>query len=317
MSVHALVTGGAGFLGQLVARRLLDGVAERVTLVDLAAPADELASDERVTVITGGLAELAPTLPAADLVIHLAAVVSSAAEADLDLGLRVNVDATRALLDAVRAWPAPPVLVFASSLAVFGRDPYDLESALEMATVDDGTMPRPQSSYGAQKVIGEQLVADYARRGLLRGRSVRLMTVTVRPGVPNAAASGFVSGIVREPLAGIRALCPVDPDTLLAVSSPRHTVDGLIAAALAADADWGSRTAMNLPGLVTTPREMAAALDRVAGAGTSDLIDWRVDAAVDQIVSSWPARFRTPRAEALGLTAPVSFDDVIREYLAR
>ena len=172
-----------------------------------------------------------------------------------------------------------------------------------MGDVDDDTLPRPQSSYGIQKFIGEQLVADYTRKGFVRGRSVRLMTVSVRPGRPNAAASGFLSGIIREPLAGERARCPVDPDTPVALSSPRRTIEGILRAAAVDDATWGSRTAMNLPALSTTPREMARALDRVAGAGTSDRIDW-------------PARFHTPRARRLGLRADTSFDDIVRDYLA-
>jgi len=142
------------------------------------------------------------------------------------------------------------------------------------------------------------------------------MTVAVRPGAPNAAASSFMSGIVREPLAGIRALCPVPPDTPLALSSPSRTLDGILRAAEAGEAEWGSRTAMNLPALTTTPREMAAALDRVAGAGTSDLIDWGEDPAVVAIVGSWPSRFVARRAERLGLRAPESFDEVVAEHLA-
>jgi D-erythronate 2-dehydrogenase len=176
-------------------------------------------------------------------------------------------------------------------------------------------LPRPQSSYGIQKFIGEQLVADYTRKGFVRGRSVRLMTVSVRPGRPNAAASSFLSGIIRAPLAGERALCPVPPDTPIALSSPRRTLDGIIRAAEADDTEWGSRTAMNLPALTTTPREMAAALDRVTGTDASALIDWGDDPAVGAIVRSWPAEFRAARAQKLGLTADGSFDDIVRAYL--
>jgi nucleoside-diphosphate-sugar epimerase len=310
--VKAIVTGGSGFLGELVARRLLDDGAERVTVVDLAAPSARLADEPRVELRLGDLAETLPRLEPADVVVHLAAVVSSAAERDLELGLRVNVDATRALLDRARAWGTVPTLVFSSSLAVFGRDPWHEPPAV----VDDDTLPRPQSSYGIQKFIGEQLVADYTRRGLIRGRSVRLMTVAVRPGAPNAAASSFVSGMIREPLAGVESVCPVDADLPIVVSSPRKTVDGILAAAAATDDAWGSRTAMNLPGLVTTPREMAAALDRVTGEPTSDLIRWERDPAIEAIVASWPARFATLRADRLGLTTEASFDDVIRAYRA-
>jgi Cellulose binding domain len=184
-----------------------------------------------------------------------------------------------------------------------------------VGTVGDDTLPRPQSSYGTQKFIGEQLVADYARKGFVRGRSVRLMTVAVRPGKPNAAASSFVSGIIREPLAGLRATCPVPPETPIALSSPRRTLQGILRAAAAGDAAWGSRTAMNLPALATTPRSMADAMDRVVGYAASDLIDWTDDPVIGAIVRSWPARIETPRANALGLRPEASFDDIVRAYL--
>ncbi|NYE18418.1 D-erythronate dehydrogenase [Microbacterium immunditiarum] len=309
--MRVIVTGGAGFLGQLVTKRLLNDGADHVTLVDLAAPRGSLAADPRIELRLGDLAETLTTLEPADLVVHLAAVVSSAAEDDFDLGMRVNIDATRGLLDRVRAWRTAPVVVFSSSLAVFGADPH----LPPPDVVADDTLPRPQSSYGVQKLIGEHLVADYTRKGFLHGRSVRLMTVAVRPGAPNAAASSFVSGIIREPLAGVESICPVDPDLPIIVSSPRATVDGILAAAHADEASWGSRTAMNLPGLTTTPREMAAALDRVAGTGTSGLIRWERDPGIEEIVASWPARFAATRAERLGLSSAASFDDIVRTYL--
>jgi nucleoside-diphosphate-sugar epimerase len=239
-------------------------------------------------------------------------VVSGAAEADFDLGMRTNLDGTRAVLEYARRHAEPPLLVFSSSLAVFGADP----ALGPIGTVDDDTLPRPQSSYGIQKFIGEQLVADYTRKGFVRGRSVRLMTVSVRPGRPNAAASGFLSGIIREPLAGEPAVCPVPADTPVALSSPRRTLDGILRAATVDDRTWGSRTALNLPALTTTPQEMAAALDRVAGAGTSGHITWDDDPAVGAIVRSWPARLRTDRARALGLEPESSFEQIVREYIA-
>lgn len=316
-----LITGGAGFLGTLLARRLLaepvalGGVpaaeVDELLLVDLAPPPAGLADDPRVRPLAGELGGALGELGAVDAVFHLAGVVSGAAEADFDLGMHTNLDGTRALLEYCRGLRTPPVLVFSSSLAVFGNDP----ALPPLTVVDDDTLPRPQSSYGIQKFIGEQLVADYTRKGFVRGRSVRLMTVSVRPGKPNAAASSFLSGIIREPLAGVRAVCPVPPDTPIALSSPRRTLEGLLRAAEADDAAWGSRTAMNLPALTTTPRGMAGALDRVAGPGTSDLIDWADDPAVGAIVRSWPAEFDTPRARALGLQAEKSFDDIVRAYL--
>jgi D-erythronate 2-dehydrogenase len=227
--------------------------------------------------------------------------------------MRVNVDGTRAVLERARRHRTPPVLVFSSSLAVFGADPALPAGA--GGPVGDDTLPRPQSSYGIQKFVGEQLVADYTRKGFVRGRSVRLMTVAVRPGKPNAAASSFVSGIIREPLAGLRATCPVPPGTPIALSSPRRTLQGILRAAAVGDAAWGSTTAMNLPALATTPRSMAEAMDRVVGYAASDLIDWADDPVIGAIVRSWPARIETPRANALALRPEASFDDIVRAYL--
>jgi nucleoside-diphosphate-sugar epimerase len=319
--MKVLITGGSGFLGTLLARRVLQTEAlalggaapepvDTLTLADLVPAAADLARDSRVRVLTGELGDVLREVGDVDLVFHLAGVVSSAAEADFDLGMRTNVDATRELLEHCRRQEVPPVLVFSSSVAVFGSDP----TTGPLGVVDDVTLPTPQSSYGTQKFIGELLVADTTRRGFVRGRSVRLMTVAVRPGRPNAAASSFVSGIIREPLAGERAVCPVPPDTPIVLSSPRRTVEGLLTAAAVSDERWGSRTALNLPALTTTPREMAEALDRVAGSGTSELIDWADDPTIAAIVRSWPARVRTPRAEALGLLPEASFDDIVRAY---
>ena len=320
--MKAVITGGAGFIGTLLARRLLAGPVQvggaapahldELVLADLVPPAPDLAADERVRVVVGDLGSTLPGIGGADLWFHLAGVVSAAAEADFDLGMRTNVDGLRARLEHIRRHDVPAVLVFSSSLAVFGSDP----AIGPVGTVSDDTLPRPQSSYGIQKFIGEQLVADYTRKGFVRGRSVRLMTVTVRPGRPNAAASAFLSGIIREPLAGLRAACPVPADTPIAVSSPSRTLAAIARAAVVDDTTWGSRTAMNLPALTTTPREMARALDRVTGsAAVSGLIDWTDDPAIGAIVRSWPARFETLRASRLGLAADATFDDIVREYI--
>ena len=319
--MRIVITGGAGFIGTLLARRLLAGpvsvgaaspvAVDELVIADLAAPPADVAADPRVRAVTGDLSAVAGQLGEVDAVFHLAGVVSGAAEADFDLGMHGNLDGTRAVLEHARRHRTPPVLVFSSSLAVFGQDP----AAEPLGVVGDDTLPRPQSSYGVQKFIAEQLVADYTRRGFVRGRPVRLMTVTVRPGKPNAAASSFMSGIIREPLAGLRAACPVQPDTPVALSSPGRTLEGILRAAAVSDAAWGSRTALNLPALATTPREMAQAMDRVAGYAASDLIDWTDDPVIGTIVRSWPARVAADRAAALGLRADASFDDIVREYL--
>ena len=180
----------------------------------------------------------------------------------------------------------------------------------------DHTMPNPQSSYGVQKAIGELLLADYTRKGFLRGRAIRLMTVSVRPGRPNAAASGFLSGIIREPLAGQRALCPVAPETEVALASPARAIGGLLCAATSSDQAWGGRTAVNLPALTMTVGGMAAALERVAGPEVSALIDWVPDPAVARMFATWPGRVRSERAARLGLTPDPDFDSVITMHLA-
>lgn len=320
-SARIAITGAAGFLGAALARRLLAGdaimlggrqrVVGELVLLDLVRPADDLAEDPRVRVIVGDLSASPASFGSVDAVFHLAGVVSGHAESDFDLGMRTNLDGLRRVLDACRAMDVPPVVVFSSSLAVYGSDP----AIGAVGEIDDDTLPRPQSSYGIQKFVGEQLVADYTRKGFLRGRSVRLMTVAVRPGRPNAAASSFISGMIREPLAGLPAVCPVPMDMPIAVSSPRKTLEGILRASELGDAEWGSRTAMNLPALTTTPRHMAEALRRAAGPEAVDRIRWLDDAGVIDIVGSWPSVFHTARADSLGLTAEDSFDDIVRQYI--
>jgi nucleoside-diphosphate-sugar epimerase len=328
--VHAVVTGGAGFLGSRLTRELLaagsiavDGGGARqltrVTVLDQAPLPEDLAADDLVAFTRGDLGELLDpsgrgrdTLAAADVIFHLAAAVSGECEADFDLGMRANLLVTESLFASCRALATNPVVVFSSSLAVFGAsDDHPLP-----VVVDDHTLPNPQSSYGVQKVIGEQLLADYTRKGFLRGRAVRLATVSVRPGRPNAAASGFLSGIIREPLAGRRAACPVGAATEVALISPARAIDGLLCAAASAEQAWGGRSAVTLPALTVTVADMVTALERAAGPGASALIDWVPDPAVARLVRSWPARIRADRAQRLGLASDSDFGSIIGRYLA-
>lgn len=329
-SCHIVITGGAGFLGVRLARTLLAqgqlslaGAApveiSRITLVDRAAPPSDLLDDARVIALIGDLNALLESKDVATAVVtaqtaivfHLAAAVSGECEADFDLGMRSNFAATLALLETCRALKTKPIVVFASSLAVFG----DAPGVPLPPVIEDNTLPTPQSSYGIQKFIGEQLMADFTRKGFTQGRSVRLMTVSVRPGKPNGAASSFLSGMLREPLAGIRSICPVPADTPVALSSPARTIAGLIGAVQASDEAWGPRTALTLPALTTTPAQMAAALEQVAGPVVAALIDWAPDPAIHNIVKTWPARINARRAAGLGLLPDTSFEEIIREYL--
>ncbi len=322
------ITGGAGFLGVRLAQALLSegqlgvgGAAQaainKIVLADRVEPPQDLLRDDRVESVVGDLNDLLMQdrqrlLPdETALVFHLAAAVSGECEADFDLGMRSNFAATHGLLEACRALGSRPTFVFASSLAVFGNSPEQPTPPV----ISDDTLPTPQSSYGIQKFIGEQLVADYARKGYVRGRNVRLMTVSVRPGRPNGAASSFLSGMIREPLAGVRAQVPVSPDTEVALSSPGRTIAGLIRAADTHDGDWGARTAVNLPALRTSVREMAEALRKVGGQQAYDLLDWRIDAPIAKIVATWPGNVTAPRAAALGLEPDADFESVVREYV--
>ena len=316
--MHVVITGGAGFLGRRLTARLLergslkgaDGVShpiERITLVDLIASP---VSDSRVACIAGDVANVALLERAVDRtalsIFHLAAVVSGMAEADFDLGMRVNVDASRALLDVCRALGHRPRIVFASSVAVYGGELPEV--------VLDRTALMPQSSYGAQKAIVELLLSDYTRRGFIDGRVLRLPTISVRPGRPNAAASSFASGIIREPLNGEEAICPVPADTRLWLLSPATAVECLIALHDASPTSLGLNRIVNAPGLSVTAGEMVAALERIAGADVAARVRWERDPRIERIVASWPGAWDTSRARSLGLPSDASFEAVVRSY---
>src|SRR5579864_1908236 len=314
--MRIVITGGCGFLGRRVAIRLLErgctlGAVDELVLFDNAEPALPLPEDKRLRLVTGDIADRDTVsrliAPGTDAVFHLAAIVSGEAEANTDLGYRVNLDGTRAVLDACRALGTAPRLVFASSLAVYG-------GALP-PEVGDETALTPQSSYGAQKAIGELLVNDYTRKGFVDGRALRLPTVVVRPGRPNRAASTFASSIIREPLSGQDAVCPVTPDTVMALASPRRIVEGLVHALGLPGTAFGASRSLQLPGFSVAVGEMAAALRRAGGEAAYDRIRWQPDPQIQAIVSGWPRALATPRAEALGFGRDQGIDEVVAAFI--
>jgi nucleoside-diphosphate-sugar epimerase len=318
--MKVLITGGAGFLGQRLARELLargslkdaHGKPQPLTelvLLDVVRAADF--GDSRVRSEVGDIAQSSVLESAIDAqteaIFHLAAIVSGQAEADFDLGMRINLDAARLLLETCRQRGHRPRVLFTSSVAVYGGDLPDV--------VQNDTALNPQSSYGAQKAIAELLLNDYARRGFVDGRVLRLPTISVRPGKPNAAASSFASGIIREPLNGEAAVCPVAGSTRLWLLSPRKAIDSLIAGMEIGAAELGNQRVLNMPGISVSVDEMVAALREVAGDPVAQRIVWEPDERIEKIVGSWPGRWDTSRAEQLGLSGDRTFADVIRAYL--
>src|SRR6267154_300913 len=310
--MRVVITGGCGFLGRRVALRLLErGDIDDLVLFDNAPSALPLPEDTRLRLVVGDIADRETVRgvisPATASVFHLAAVVSGQAEADTDLGYRVNLDGTRAVLDACRALGTCPRVVFASSLAVYGGE---LPSA-----VGDETPLTPQTSYGTQKAIGELLVNDYSRKGFVDGRAVRLPTVVVRPGRPNRAASTFASSMIREPLAGQDAVCPVSPETVMALASPRRIVAGLVHALGIPGEAFGASRSLQVPGFSVSVGEMAAAMRRAGGEAAHARLRWEPDSQIQAIVSSWPPVLATPRAEALGFGRDKNIDEVVQAFI--
>jgi len=321
--MKVLITGGGGFLGfrlarTLLARGQLGGRAiTGITLLDGAFPPGlEDLKKEKVKAVTGDVSDAATIAsvcaPDTDAVFHLAAVVSGAAEADFDLGMRVNLKGMELLLEQMRrvspVGAKPPRLVYTSSVAAFGGD--------LPAVLDDSTIANPQTSYGAQKVIGEYLITDYSRKGFLDGRSLRLPTIVVRAGKPNAAASSFASGVIREPLNGVISECPVAPETGVWLLSPRRVVEAFIHAWELPPEAWGSQRWLNLPGITASVAEMVEALRKVAGDAVAQRVIYKADARIQAIVKTWPVNFRTPRALAMGFKPDPDVASVIRDYIA-
>ena len=317
--MRIVITGGAGFLGS----RLAGAILARGALVDARGETREVRElvlldvaaakldDPRARVVTGDLAdpELIERVVTrdTDAIFHLAAVVSGQAEAEFDVGMRVNVDATRALLERCRKLAQPPKFVFTSSLAVFG-------GALPDPVPDDALL-MPQTSYGSQKTIGELLVYDMTRKGYIDGRSLRLPTITVRPGKPNKAASSFASGIIREPLNGLDAPCPVTASTRIWVSSPRTVIANLMVGHDVPAERFAHTRSINVPGMCVGVGEMVDALRRVAGDAVADRVQWRPDPVIERIVATWPPRFAPILGPSLGMRADENFESIIRQYI--
>ncbi|WP_296737318.1 D-erythronate dehydrogenase [Mesorhizobium sp.] len=315
--MRILITGAAGMVGRkLIARLAKDGSLRgrkfsALDLHDIVAPQVPAIEGVDVSIHTGDLSAPGATTSLVashpDVIFHLAGIVSGEAEANFDLGYRVNLDGTRALFDAVRLAAFSPRLVFTSSIAVFGAPFPDV--------IPDEFHPTPLTSYGTQKLMGEALLADYTRRGFFDGIGIRLPTICVRPGKPNKAASGFFSGIIREPLAGQEAILPVPRSVLHTHASPRSAVNFLIHAAEIDGNAVGPRRNLTMPGVAVTVGEQIEALTRIAGAEVVKRIREQPDETIWAIVKGWPTRFEARRARALGFAAEERFDDIIRAHI--
>jgi nucleoside-diphosphate-sugar epimerase len=317
--MHILITGAAGMIGRKLTERLArDGALNgtpitALTLVDVVAPAAPAGFSSKVALATADLAAEGAAKKAIadrpDVIFHLAGVVSGEAELDFDKGYHVNLDGTRALLEAVRAASDGyrPRIVYTSSIAVFG-------APFPHAIPDDFHLT-PLTSYGTQKAIGEALIADYTRRGFCDGVGIRLPSIVVRPGKPNKAASGFFSGIIREPLAGLEAVLPVKESVTHTHASPRAAIGFLIHAAGLAREALGARVNLSMPGVCCTVAEQIAALRRIAGERVAGRIRPVDDPLVARIVDGWPQRIEARRARELGFKAEGSFDEIIRIHI--
>src|SRR4029079_15531226 len=315
--MHILMTGAAGMIGRkLTARLVKDGKLngkqiDRLTLTDVISPAKPQGFKGTVDAATSDLSTPGAAAKAVggkpDVIFHLAGVVSGEAETDFEKGYRVNLDGTRALLEAIRAAAYTPKVVFTSSIAVFGA-PFP-------NSIPDEFHLTPLTSYGTQKAICELLLADYTRRGFLDGISIRLPTICIRPGKPNKAASGFFSNIMREPLVGQEAVLPVADDVRHWVASPRAAVGFLVHAAELDSAPLGARRALTMPGLSATIAEQIEALRKVGGDKAVKLTRREPDTVISNMVAGWPRAFDGKRALALGFRPDASFDDIVRIHV--
>jgi len=318
--MHVLITGAAGMIGRkLTARLVKDGKVigqpiDRLSLTDIVEPDKPAGFSGKLDLSTSDLPEpgVAQQLIAdrPQLIFHLAGVVSGEAEVNLEKGYRVNLDGTRALLDAIRTAGDgyKPKVVFTSSISVFG-------APFPAAGIPDDFHLTPLTSYGTQKAMSELLLADYNRRGILDGVGIRLPTICVRPGKPNKAASGFFSGIIREPLAGLEAILPVADTVRHTHASPRSAVNFLIHAAGLTREALGPRINLNMPGVCVTVAEQIESLVRIAGPKAAARIRREPDELVTRIVAGWAERFDVKRSAALGFKAETSFDDIVRAHI--
>ncbi|MDP2120438.1 MAG: SDR family oxidoreductase [Hoeflea sp.] len=319
--MHVLIVGAAGMIGRKFAGAIASsglsgtGPVEQLTLVDAVTPETPAGFSGEATCLALDISDplSAPKMLAGrpDVIVHLAAIVSGEAEQDFDKGYRVNLDGTRHLFDGVRQLSLTdgycPRLVFASSIAVFGAPMPD--------AIDDEYLTAPMTSYGTQKAIGELLLQDYTRRGFFDGLAIRLPTICIRPGLPNKAASGFFSGILREPLSGKPAVLPVEDSVRHWHASPRAAVGFLTRAATMDLGPVGHRRVLTMPGLSATVAEQIEALRRIAGDKAVALIEPRPDPDIIRIVANWPRGFKAERATALGFRAESSFDEIIRIHI--
>jgi nucleoside-diphosphate-sugar epimerase len=320
--MKVVITGGGGFLGRKLARRILqqgtladaDGRQQKVTellLFDVAAASGPGLDDPRVKAMAGDIANRATVqsiVQGASTVFHFAAVVSAGAEADFDLGYRVNLDGTRNVLEGCRELGTSPRVVFTSSLAAYGGD-------LPPAVTDD-TPLTPQTSYGSQKSIGEFLIRDYTRKGYLRGTAVRLPTICVRTGLPNKAASTWASSVVREPLTGVDVICPVTPQTVMVVLSPRKTIDAFVRLHDLPVDSFGPGRTLLLNGINVTARELEQAVGKHAGNRSVGKVVWQHDPAIQKICDGWPQGIDSARARRLGFEIDKDLDEVVRNFIA-
>ncbi|MEX2595247.1 MAG: D-erythronate dehydrogenase [Anditalea sp.] len=314
--MHILILGGGGFLGRRLAKELIEnggltqGKLTHLTLVDVAFPEDML-QDSRLECIEADFSDEAAITGILqhhpDVIFHLAAIVSGEAEKNFDVGMKINFHASLQILELCRKLAIHPRIVFSSSCGVFGGD--------VSKVISDETGPKPRSSYGTQKAMVELLMNDYSRRGFIDARSLRLPTITVRPGKPNAATSSFLSAIIREPLHGKSASYPVPSETAFWIQSPKRVIQNFIHAANIDEKVLGDDRVINLPGLTASVQEMIKSLEQITNSEVTKLISYEPDTFLQSIVLTWPPHFDTLKANKLGFVSDTSVEEIIRSYM--